>query len=87
MPGITRGQDTLVCDNGGFEDDIVYYSGFISHFKAGSGSSTCDPKINGTPVVFTSANMQQVNRFQISALGTDPLTNEPRVKFGEYSFL
>jgi hypothetical protein len=85
LPGISHSQDTLICDNGGFEDDFDYYLGFYSYFVY--GSNTCTPQINGNPVVFTSISMPDDYRFEIATQGIDHLTNYQRVKFGEKSLL
>ena len=85
LPGISLSQDTLICDNGGFEDDFDYYFGFYSYFVY--GSNTCTPQINGNPVVFTSISMPAFRRFEIVSGGTDPLIGIPRTKFGSKSVL
>lgn len=71
--------DTFICDNGGFEDDFLYYSGFVSTFT--SGSNTCTPNVPG----WTPATLPTTNRFEIMTSGADPLVGIQKVKFGSKS--
>ena len=56
LPGISNSQDTLICDNGGFEDEFIYYRGYYGGpFKW--GSNTCTPLYaNYSPIVYTEAS-------------------------------
>lgn len=87
LPGISKSQDTLICDNGGFEDGFTFYNGYRSYFYAGSGSSSCTPlDINGVPVVYTVVTpLPSNNRFEIFSQGTDVLTGFDRIRFGQYA--
>ncbi|HHH53502.1 MAG TPA: hypothetical protein ENK91_07570, partial [Bacteroidetes bacterium] len=79
--------DTFVCDNGGFEDDFMYYKGYTSMYDFGSDS--CTPYTgypgNGSPSVFIPAQLPTARRFEIVTSGTDPLTGLQKVKFGNKS--
>jgi hypothetical protein len=71
--------DTFICDNGGFENDFLYYKGYVSTFT--TGSNTCTPDVSGwTPVV-----MPVTNRLEIMSPGLDPLVGIQKVKFGNKS--
>ncbi|MCZ2100161.1 MAG: T9SS type A sorting domain-containing protein [Chitinophagales bacterium] len=73
--------DTFACDNGGFEDDFLYYSGFSSTFT--NGSNTCNPKNGGTPSVFIPVStLPTLKEFEIVTSGIDPITGLQKVKFG-----
>ncbi len=81
LPGITRAQsDTLVCDNGGFEDGFTYYYGSFSSF--GSGSDYCNPTAGGNASVFTLTSLPSFRRFEIVSSGTDDLVGISKTKFG-----
>ncbi|MBK8628368.1 MAG: hypothetical protein IPN86_23285 [Saprospiraceae bacterium] len=67
--------DTFICDNGGFEDDFLYYSGFVSTFN--SGSNTCTPNVSG----WTPETMPLTNRFEIVNSGTDELVGIQKTLF------
>lgn len=41
LPGISRSQDTLICDNGGFEDGFTYYYGSYATYH--NGGNSCSP--------------------------------------------
>ncbi|HHH53521.1 MAG TPA: T9SS type A sorting domain-containing protein [Bacteroidetes bacterium] len=79
--------DTFVCDNGGFEQDFMYYKGYTSMYDFGSDS--CTPYTgypgNGSPSVFIPAQLPTARRFEIVTSGTDPLTGLQKVKFGNKS--
>ncbi|MEM9546228.1 MAG: T9SS type A sorting domain-containing protein [Bacteroidota bacterium] len=78
----TRGsEDTLVCDNGGFEDDFDYYRGYITTYDFGSDSCKAYDSI-GVPSTFVETTLPLSNRFQIVTSGTDPVMGINRVKFG-----
>jgi hypothetical protein len=73
--------DTLICQNGGFENDFQFYRGKIAVYN--SGSSTCTPvNSSGVPVTFTNATLPLNRRFEIVSSGNDPLVNIPKTKFG-----
>lgn len=75
--------DTLICDNGGFEDDFLYYRGYTGLFT--NGSNTCTPLYGSNPVSWTPVTMPVTNRFEIMTTGTDPLVGIQKVKFGDKS--
>jgi hypothetical protein len=85
LPGISNSQDTLICDNGGFEDDFLYYRGYYGTFRF--GSNTCTPlDPNSSPIVYTEAStLPLFNRFEIVPQSTDILTGYETVLFGDYS--
>lgn len=70
-----------VCDNGGFEDDFLYYEGFISTFSYGSDS--CTPYNDLSPSTFVPTSLPTTNRLEIVTAGTDPLVGINRTKFGD----
>ncbi len=73
--------DTFVCDNGGFEDDFLYYKGYTATYVF--GSSDCTPTdFYGNEVLFTEASLPTNKRFEIVTSGVDDLTGIQRVKFG-----
>jgi hypothetical protein len=73
--------DTLICDNGGFEDDFDYYFGYRTVFNA--GSNTCTPTWAGNPSVYVPVSMPSFREFEIVGLGLDSLIGIQRVKFGD----
>ncbi len=73
--------DTFICDNGGFEDDFLYYKGYTATYEFGSNDCTPIYK-NGDDVVFTQASLPTNKRFEIVTSGVDDLTGIQRVKFG-----
>lgn len=81
-PYESNGQtDTLICDNGGFEDDFDYYFGYLSSFSRGSDS--CKPLSANVPVNWTlSDSLPKFRRFEIVTSGTDPLVGIDKTKFG-----
>jgi len=84
LPGISHSQDTLICDNGGFEDDFDYYNGKVATFY--KGSSSCTPgDVNYNPVTFSTLGMPSFRRFEIVGSGADALTGISQVKFGNKS--
>jgi hypothetical protein len=70
-----------VCDNGGFEQDFLYYEGFTSTYDFGSDS--CSPYTSSGPSTFIPATLPTTNRFEIVTSGTDPLVGINRTKFGD----
>jgi len=78
--------DTIVCDNGGFEDDFEYYFGSTSTYY--SGSNGCIPLDTGNQAIFwSSVSLPNYRRFQIVSGGTDSLVNISRTRFGSKSLL
>jgi hypothetical protein len=69
-----------ICENGGFEDDFLYYEGFVSTFSFGSDS--CSPYNSGDPSFFIPATLPTSNRLEIVTSGTDSLVGINRTKFG-----
>ncbi|MBK6354646.1 MAG: T9SS type A sorting domain-containing protein [Saprospiraceae bacterium] len=80
MPGISRAQDTLICDNGGFEDGFDYYFGEVTSFQ--TGSDNCTPSFGGQPATWVSSSLPGFHRFSIVSSGTDSLVSIPMTKFG-----
>ncbi len=73
--------DTLICDNGGFEDNFDFYKGYWSYFN--SGSDSCAPVgIWGIPIPYAQTPLPTQNRFEIVTQGIDPLVGINKVKFG-----
>jgi hypothetical protein len=70
-----------ICDNGGFEDDFLYYEGFTSIYSFGSDS--CSPHTSFGPSVFIPATLPTTDRFEIVTSGIDPLVGISRTKFGD----
>jgi len=69
-----------ICENGGFEDDFLYYEGLVSTFT--NGSDACEPyNLNG-PSVFVPATLPTARRLEIVSSGTDPLVGINRTRFG-----
>ena len=76
LPKIISAQDTLVCDNGGFESNFQYYKGYVSTYT--NGSTTCTPNATwGSPVT-----LPVTKRLEIVTSGTDPLVGINMTKFG-----
>ncbi len=81
-PFESNGQtDTLICDNGGFEDGFLYYSGSAGNFS--NGSNLCTPLSQGNPITFTSTSIPSSRRFEIVSSGNDDLVGINKTKFGE----
>ncbi|MBK7093704.1 MAG: T9SS type A sorting domain-containing protein [Saprospiraceae bacterium] len=84
---MVAGVDTLVCDNGGFEDGFQFYKGYISQhnsFQWGHGSSSCTPlTISGQNVTFLPVYPPVTKRLEIVSSGIDPLTGIQQTRFGE----
>lgn len=68
--------DTFICDNGGFEDDFLFYKGFVAQFT--HGSNTCTPNVAG----WTPVTLPTPNRIEIVNSGTDPLVGLQQTLFG-----
>jgi hypothetical protein len=78
--------DTFVCDNGGFEQDFLYWRGYSSTYD--HGSSQCTPVTeNNLPVSWTLMNLPVIRRFEIVNSGTDALVGIPKTKFGSKALL
>ena len=75
--------DTFICDNGGFENNFLYYRGYSSTFT--NGSNTCVPYLGSTPSVFVPATLPTTREFEIVTTGTDGITGLSKVKFGSKS--
>ncbi len=75
-------QTVDVCDNGGFEQDFLYYSGETATFRY--GSNDCNPLESDTltPVTFSSASLPLSRRFEIVSSGIDSLVGIQKTKFG-----
>ncbi|MBK6351865.1 MAG: T9SS type A sorting domain-containing protein [Saprospiraceae bacterium] len=73
-------QDTLICDNGGFEDGFDYYFGEVTSFQ--TGSDNCTPSFGGQPSTWVSSSLPGFHRFSIVSSGTDSLVGIPMTKFG-----
>lgn len=71
--------DTFICDNGGFENDFLYYKGYVSTYTL--GSNTCSPDISS----WTPVTLPVTNRIEIMSPGLDPLIGIQKVKFGNKS--
>ena len=63
--------DTFVCDNGGFEQDFLYYSGSIAIYEY--GGNICIPMNDSLPSVWTPSILPSFRRFEIVTSGVDPL--------------
>lgn len=72
--------DTFICDNGGFENDFLYYKGYSGLFNY--GSLTCTPYYQNAPTVFLPAVLPTLREFEIVTSGTDALTGLQKVKYG-----
>ncbi|MFT6338472.1 MAG: hypothetical protein ACJATI_005246 [Halioglobus sp.] len=73
--------DTLICDNGGFENGFDYYKGYTSTYQYGSDS--CSPHVQGAPIVFIEEVLPVANRFEIVNQAFDIYMDVNRVKFGD----
>lgn len=81
LPKIISAQDTLICDNGGFESNFLYYKGYDALYN--SGSDDCIPKYLGVNVNWGSPLSLPANRkFEIVNSGTDDLVGFTTTKFG-----
>ena len=74
--------DTLICDNGGFEDDFQYYEGERTTYFNGSDSCSLVDAANN-PVVWEDVlTLPSAKEFEIVTTGIDPLVGFDMVKFG-----
>ncbi len=88
LPGISQSQDTLICDNGGFEDGFTYYFGYrASFYSDGKGSSSCNPMLDSNLVTFSLSQMPDIHRFEIVSSGVDPVVNVSKTVFGSKSLM
>lgn len=72
-----------VCDNGGFEDDFLFYEGFIKTFS--SGSETCTPN-GGSFIPTTIPLSRRIEIIDTTIHGNiDPLIGINMVEFGKKS--
>lgn len=73
--------DTLICDNGGFEDDFQYYEAERTTYT--DGSDSCRLVFSGNPVVWQDVlTLPSAKEFEIVTTGIDPLVGFDMVKFG-----
>jgi len=86
-PFESNGQtDTLICDNGGFEDGFLYWEGFHAMYRGGGNS--CNPHLtNGNPSPWILDTLPAYRRFEIVTNGVDPLVGIQRTKFGNKALL
>lgn len=71
--------DTFICDNGGFENDFLFYKGYVSTFT--TGSNTCTPNVPG----WTPVTLPTTNRIEIVNSGLDPLVGIQKTFLGSKS--
>lgn len=81
-----QSMDTLVCDNGGFEDDFEYYKGYFAIFDS-LNTTACIPYYSGNAVSWGSIGQPLFRRFEITSNGLDTLTGIDRVRFGSKALL
>ena len=90
-PGISCGQDTLICDNGGFEQDFLYYFGELTQIEKGSNECTPLKRVVNppgyVPATWTIEPLPSFRRFEIVNSGSDPLIGISRTKFGNKALL
>lgn len=72
-----------ICDNGGFEQDFLHYTGFSGTFTHGSNS--CTPVDGLFPTTFVQKPLPTLREFEIATQGADPITGLQKVKFGSKS--
>lgn len=77
--------DTLICDNGGFENEFLYYKGFFAFFD--SVGTECQAYSGSTPITWGSIGQPIFRRFEITTNGIDTLTGLNRTKFGSKALL
>ena len=72
MPSSTKAQvDTFVCDNGGFEQDFLYYKFFLTSYHI--GSNDCNPTNFINSVTWSNWPAPNPYRFEIVNSGVDQL--------------
>ncbi|MBK8298559.1 MAG: T9SS type A sorting domain-containing protein [Saprospiraceae bacterium] len=88
LPSISKSQsaDTLVCDNGGFEDGLTYYTGQYSDSYR-LGGNICTPLYLDSSITWNAISIPAFRRFEIVNNGPDTLTGINKVKFGYKSLL
>lgn len=81
--------ETLICDNGGFEADFLYYFGYSTSSSDFHGSDNCFPIVDITnqPVVWNSSSLPSFRNFTIVSSGIDTLVGFNRTKFGSKALL
>lgn len=84
-PMMAQSSDTLVCDNGGFESDFVYYSGATTVFD--TIINGCTPYNNGNSVIWNVSSLPAFRGFKIVTNGLDSLVGINRTKFGNKALL
>lgn len=82
---MAQSSDTLVCDNGGFESDFVYYSGATTVFD--TIINGCTPYNNGNSVIWNVSSLPAFRGFKIVTNGLDSLVGINRTKFGNKALL
>jgi hypothetical protein len=86
MPSSTKAQvDTFVCDNGGFEQDFLYYKFFLTSYHI--GSNDCNPTNFINSVTWSNWPAPNPYRFEIVNSGVDQLVGINKTKFGEKALL
>ena len=73
--------DTFICDNGGFEQDFLYYIGSTTTYSSG-GDNCVALGPDMLPVTYNPATIPSFRRFEIVTSGIDPLVGISRTKFG-----
>jgi hypothetical protein len=86
IPKLAAQTDTMICDNGGFEDDFDYYFG-----KAGlwlKSNNDCIPlDQNSQAITWNTLTLPEFRRFEITTSGLDTLVGINRTKFGSKALL
>lgn len=82
----SQSADTLVCDNGGFEDGLTYYTGQYSDSYR-LGGNICTPLYLDSSITWNAISIPAFRRFEIVNNGPDTLTGINKVKFGYKSLL
>ncbi|HOJ91119.1 MAG TPA: T9SS type A sorting domain-containing protein, partial [Saprospiraceae bacterium] len=72
--------DTFVCDNGGFEQDFLYYTGYATIY--GNSGTFCPANTNSGPAYWTQVSLPSFRRLEIVNSGVDPLVGIQKTKFG-----
>ncbi len=78
--------DTFICDNGGFEQDFLYYIGSTTTYSSG-GDNCVALGPDMLPVTYNPATIPSFRRFEIVTSGIDPLVGISRTKFGNKALL
>ncbi|MBL7821608.1 MAG: T9SS type A sorting domain-containing protein [Saprospiraceae bacterium] len=88
VPNFSKSQsaDTLVCDNGGFEDGLTYFTGqYTDSYRM--GGNICTPLYFDSSIIWNSLAIPAFRQFEIVNNGIDTLTGIDKVKFGYKSLL